>query len=295
MASIPPIPVATEDNLTRYLRDIRRIPFLTPTEEVTFAQQWRDNENEAAAHRLVTSHLRFVVKAANKFRGYGLPLADLISEGNVGLIQAVKRFDPSKGFRLATYAIWWIRAAIQEYILTSWSLVKMNTTAARKKLFFNLHRLKAQIGAYGEGDLGPEEVAQISQILQVPAQDVISMDRRLRGPDNSLNAPVGAENDNERQDWLVDQDESPEQVLLAQDEITYRRGLLTDALATLSDRERRIFLERRLKDEPTTLDDLGHEFNVSRERIRQIEFRAFEKVQHHITKHAQHPALAAAA
>ncbi len=271
--------VAPEGNLSRYLQEIRKFPMLAPEEELELSRRWRDSEDQDAAHKLVTSHLRLVAKIAMGYRGYGLPVGELISEGNVGMMQAVKRFDPDRGFRLATYAMWWIRAAIQEYILHSWSLVKMGTTAAQKKLFFNLRRLKGQMQAIEDGDLQPDQVAKISRMLAVPEQDVVSMNRRLAAPDNSLNAPVRADSEGEWQDWLVDEGESQETVLAEQQEISGRRALLSGALKTLNERERHILIERRLKDNPTTLEDLSQQYNISRERVRQIEVRAFEKLQ----------------
>ena len=271
--------VAPEGNLTRYLQDIRKFPMLTAEEELALSVRFRDTGDMAAAHKMVTSHLRLVAKIAMGYRGYGLPLGELISEGNVGMMQAVKRFDPDRGFRLATYAMWWIRAAIQEYILHSWSLVKMGTTAAQKKLFFNLRRLKGQMQAIDDGDLQPEQVAKIARVLAVPEQDVINMNRRLAAPDNSLNAPVRADSEGEWQDWLVDEGESQETALAERQEMTGRQALLANALKTLNERERHIFIERRLKDNPTTLEDLSQQYAISRERVRQIEVRAFEKVQ----------------
>jgi RNA polymerase sigma-32 factor len=271
--------MAPEGNLSRYLQDIRKFPMLQPEEELELARRWRETEDEQAAHRLVTSHLRLVAKIAMGYRGYGLPVGELISEGNVGMMQAVKRFDPDRGFRLATYAMWWIRAAIQEYILHSWSLVKMGTTAAQKKLFFNLRRLKGQMAALEEGDLQPEQVAKIAHTLQVPEQDVVSMNRRLSAPDNSLNAPVRADSEGEWQDWLVDDSDNQETVLAEAEDMGNRKQLLGDALKTLNERERHILIERRLKDEPTTLEELSQQYNISRERVRQIEVRAFEKLQ----------------
>ena len=273
------INVAPEGNLSRYLQEIRKFPMLTPEEELSLSKRWRDHEDMAAAHKLVTSHLRLVAKIAMGYRGYGLPLGELISEGNVGMMQAVKRFDPERGFRLATYAMWWIRAAIQEYILHSWSLVKMGTTAAQKKLFFNLRRLKGQMQAIDDGDLQPEQVAKIARVLDVPEQDVVSMNRRLSAPDHSLNAPVRADSEGEWQDWLVDDSDSQETEIGEREELTGRKALLTGALATLNERERHILIERRLKDNPTTLEELSQQYNISRERVRQIEVRAFEKVQ----------------
>jgi|UniRef100_UPI0013311CF3 RNA polymerase sigma-32 factor len=271
--------MAPEGNLSRYLQEIRKFPMLAPEEELNLAKRWRDNQDEGAAHKLVTSHLRLVAKIAMGYRGYGLPVGELISEGNVGMMQAVKRFDPDRGFRLATYAMWWIRAAIQEYILHSWSLVKMGTTAAQKKLFFNLRRLKGQMAALEEGDLKPEQVEKIARVLQVPEQDVVSMNRRLASPDNSLNAPIRSDSEGEWQDWLVDDSESQEEELADREDMTNRRDLLNSALSTLNDRERHILIERRLKDEPTTLEELSQQYNISRERVRQIEVRAFEKLQ----------------
>ena len=273
------INVAPEGNLSRYLQEIRKFPMLAPEEELDLSRRWRDSEDTAAAHKLVTSHLRLVAKIAMGYRGYGLPIGELISEGNVGMMQAVKRFDPDRGFRLATYAMWWIRAAIQEYILHSWSLVKMGTTAAQKKLFFNLRRLKGQMQAIEDGDLKPEQVGKIAKALDVPEQDVVSMNRRLAAPDHSLNAPVRADSEGEWQDWLVDEGESQETVLAQHEELTGRRALLGGALRTLNDRERHILIERRLKDNPTTLEELSQQYNISRERVRQIEVRAFEKLQ----------------
>jgi RNA polymerase sigma-32 factor len=278
MASLPIVP--TEGTgLARYLDEIRRFPMLDPGEEYMLAKRWREQEDVDAAHRLVTSHLRLVAKIAMGYRGYGLPMNEIISEGNVGLMQAVKRFDPDRGFRLATYAMWWIRAAIQEYILHSWSLVKLGTTAAQKKLFFNLRRLKSQMQAIEEGDLSPEAVKQIATTLEVTEQDVIDMNRRLEGPDHSLNALLRSESDTEWQDWLVDESASQETVLAEEDELVHRRELLAEAMGVLNDREKHILTERRLKEEPTTLEDLSSHYGISRERVRQIEVRAFEKLQ----------------
>jgi RNA polymerase sigma-32 factor len=271
--------IAPEGNLSRYLQEIRKFPMLTPEEELDLSKRWRDGQDMEAAHKLVTSHLRLVAKIAMGYRGYGLPVGELISEGNLGMMQAVKRFDPDRGFRLATYAMWWIRAAIQEYILHSWSLVKMGTTAAQKKLFFNLRRLKGQMQAIDDGDLQPEQVAKIAHVLDVPEQDVVSMNRRLTAPDHSLNAPVRSDSEGEWQDWLVDDSESQEQVLAESEELSGRRALLTGALSGLNERERHILIERRLKDEPTTLEELSQQYGISRERVRQIEVRAFEKLQ----------------
>ncbi len=279
MASSSVIPIAPEGNLSRYLQEIRKFPMLSPEEELNLAKRWKEHGDERAAHKLVTSHLRLVAKIAMGYRGYGLPVGELISEGNVGMMQAVKRFDPDRGFRLATYAMWWIRAAIQEYILHSWSLVKMGTTAAQKKLFFNLRRLKAQMSALEDGDLQNEQVAKIARVLQVPEQDVVSMNRRLASPDHSLNAPVRADSEGEWQDWLVDDQETQESELSDREDLSNRRMLLGEALKTLNERERHILIERRLKDEPTTLEELSQQYNISRERVRQIEVRAFEKLQ----------------
>ncbi|HYB55554.1 MAG TPA: RNA polymerase sigma factor RpoH [Alphaproteobacteria bacterium] len=268
-----------EGNLSRYLQEIRRFPMLEAGEEYMLAKRWREHNDLEAAQQLVTSHLRLVAKIAMGYRGYGLPLAELISEGNVGLMQAVKRFEPDRGFRLATYAMWWIRAAIQEYILHSWSLVKIGTTAAQKKLFFNLRRIKGQLQAIDEGDLSPEHVKKIATELDVPESDVVQMNRRLASPDHSLNAPVREQGDGEWQDWLEDESESQETRLAEDEEMTNRRRLLDSALKGLNPRERRILVERRLQDEPTTLEDLSKAYGISRERVRQIEVRAFEKLQ----------------
>ncbi|GAN82266.1 RNA polymerase sigma factor RpoH [Acidocella aminolytica] len=266
-------------SLTRYMQEIRRYPMLTQAEEEKLARAWRDNGDQSAAHKLVNSHLRLVAKIAMGYRGYGLPVSELISEGNVGMMQAVRRFDPDRGFRLSTYAMWWIRAAIQEYILHSWSLVKMGTTAAQKKLFFNLRRLKGQMQAIDDGDLHPEQVTKIAKLLDVPEQDVVQMNRRLSSPDNSLNAPIKMDGEGEWQDWLVDDSESQEVEMAEREELTGRKALLANALKTLSERERHILTERRLQDNPTTLEDLSQHYNISRERVRQIEVRAFEKLQ----------------
>ncbi len=271
--------IAPEGNLSRYLQEIRKFPMLSPDEELSLSYKWRDDSDMEAAHKLVTSHLRLVAKIAMGYRGYGLPVGELISEGNIGMMQAVKRFDPDRGFRLATYAMWWIRAAIQEYILHSWSLVKMGTTAAQKQLFFNLRRLKGQMQAIDEGDLRPEQVASIAKTLAVPEQDVVNMNRRLSAPDHSLNAPLRAESEGEWQDWLVDTSDTQEDVLAEHEEMSGRKTLLENALQTLNARERHILTERRLRDDPSTLEALSAEYKVSRERVRQIEVRAFEKVQ----------------
>ena len=265
-------------SLSGYLGEIRTFPMLRPSEEFTLAKDWREKGDRGAAHRLVTSHLRLVAKIAMGYRGYGLPIGEVVSEGNVGLMQAVKRFEPDKGFRLATYAMWWIKAAIQEYILRSWSLVKMGTTANQKKLFFNLRKAKGRISALDEGDLKPDQVAQIAIKLGVPQQEVIDMNRRLSG-DTSLNAPLREEGEGEWQDWLVDNSPSQETVLAREQEGQNRLSALRDALSVLNPRERRIFEARRLSDDPITLEDLSGEFGVSRERVRQIEVRAFEKIQ----------------
>ncbi len=271
--------IAPEGNLSRYLQEIRKFPMLSPDEELSLSYKWRDDSDMEAAHKLVTSHLRLVAKIAMGYRGYGLPVGELISEGNIGMMQAVKRFDPDRGFRLATYAMWWIRAAIQEYILHSWSLVKMGTTAAQKQLFFNLRRLKGQMQAIDDGDLRPEQVASIAKTLAVPEQDVVNMNRRLSAPDHSLNAPLRAESEGEWQDWLVDTSDTQEDVLAEHEEMSGRKTLLENALQTLNARERHILTERRLRDDPSTLEALSAEYKVSRERVRQIEVRAFEKVQ----------------
>jgi RNA polymerase sigma-32 factor len=280
MARAAALPMITaEGGLSHYLDQIRRFPMLEPKEEYMLAKRWREHGDRDAAHRLVTSHLRLVAKIAMGYRGYGLPISEVVSEGNVGLMQAVKRFEPDKGFRLATYAMWWIKASIQEYILRSWSLVKMGTTANQKKLFFNLRKAKSKISALQEGDLRPDQVKLIAQRLGVTEQDVIDMNRRLGG-DASLNAPIRDDGDSgEWQDWLADDSESQETVMAAHEELDNRRQALSSALEVLNDRERRIFEARRLADDPVTLEELAAEFGVSRERVRQIEVRAFEKVQ----------------
>jgi RNA polymerase sigma-32 factor len=280
MASVSTVPsISADGNLSRYLQEIRKFPMLDPDEEFMLAKRWKEHADPDAAQKLVTSHLRLVAKIAMGYRGYGLPLSELISEGNVGMMQAVKRFEPDRGFRLATYAMWWIRAAIQEYILHSWSLVKMGTTAAQKKLFFNLRRLKGQLQAIDEGDLPAETVKQIATQLEVPETEVVQMNRRLASPDHSLNAPLRADSEGEWMDWLVDTEESQETKLGDRQELGLRRDLLQNAMKTLNDRERHILTERRLKDEPVTLEDLSRQYNISRERVRQIEVRAFEKLQ----------------
>ncbi|MBS0268447.1 MAG: RNA polymerase sigma factor RpoH [Proteobacteria bacterium] len=273
--------------LTRYLEEIRKFPMLAPDEEFMLAKRWQEHQDSDAAEKLVTSHLRLVARIAMGYRGYGLPIGEVISEGNVGLMQAVKRFDPDKGFRLATYAMWWIRASIQEYILRSWSLVKMGTTAAQKKLFFNLRRAKSQLQALDDGDLKPEHVKTIATKLGVPEEDVVNMNRRLGG-DASLNAPIRAESESgEWQDWLVDDTPTQEDRLVENEELTRRKSYLSSAMSVLNDRERRVFEARRLSEEPATLEQLSEEFGVSRERIRQIEVRAFEKVQKAVTSTAR--------
>ena len=275
-----------DSGLSRYLTEIRKFPLLTNEEEYMFAKRLKEHGDKQAAHRLVTSHLRLVAKIAMGYRGYGLPVAELIAEGNIGMMQAVKRFEPDRGFRLATYAMWWIRAAMQEYILRSWSLVKIGTTAAQKKLFFNLRRLKGQMQQIDEGDLSPDMVAKIAKKLDVPETDVVNMNRRLAAPDNSLNAPMRIDGEGEWQDWLVDETPSQETRLGESQEMTNRRRLLSAAMEKLTDREKHILTERRLKDEPTTLEDLSQEYNISRERVRQIEVRAFEKLQKNMKQQA---------
>jgi RNA polymerase sigma-32 factor len=284
MAHVASLPIlSAEAGLSRYLDEIRKFPMLQPQEEYMLAKRWREHGDSQAAHRLVTSHLRLVAKIAMGYRGYGLPIGEVVSEGNVGLMQAVKRFEPEKGFRLATYAMWWIKASIQEYILRSWSLVKMGTTANQKKLFFNLRKAKSSISALEDGDLRPDQVAIIATKLGVEKQDVIDMNRRLGG-DASLNAPLREDGDGEWQDWLADDSDSQEAVLAREEETDNRRSALTRALGVLNERERIIFEERRLKDDPITLEELAERFGVSRERVRQIEVRAFEKVQDAVVK-----------
>jgi RNA polymerase sigma-32 factor len=269
-----------EGGLSRYLTEIRKFPMLTKDEEFMLAKAWQEHEDSEAAHKLVTSHLRLVAKIAMGYRGYGLPIGEVISEGNVGLMQAVKKFDPDRGFRLATYAMWWIRASIQEYILRSWSLVKMGTTAAQKKLFFNLRKAKSHISALEEGDMRPDQVSLIATKLGVTNEDVISMNRRLSGPDASLNAPLRSDSESEWQDWLADDAQVSQETEVAEgQEYSLRMGLLEEAMQELTDRERHILTERRLKDEPTTLEELASQYGVSRERVRQIEVRGFEKLQ----------------
>jgi RNA polymerase sigma-32 factor len=278
--------ISNEGGLSRYLQEIRRFPMLTQKEEFTLAKQWTEHGDVEAAHKLVTSHLRLVAKIAMGYRGYGLPVNELISEGNIGMMQAVKRFDPDRGFRLATYAMWWIRAAIQEYILHSWSLVKIGTTAAQKKLFFNLRKIKGQIQQIDDGDLHPETVTEIANRLDVPEHEVVNMNRRLAAPDHSLNAPLKNDGDGEWQDWLEDTTPNQETELAESEELAVRRGMLESAMAGLNEREQYILRQRRLIEEPMTLEELSQIYNISRERIRQIEVRAFEKVQEAIHKQA---------
>ncbi len=272
--------ITPEGSLTRYLQEIRKFPMLKPEEEFMLAKAWTEHEDSDAAHKLVTSHLRLVAKIAMGYRGYGLPIGELISEGNVGMMQAVKRFDPDRGFRLATYAMWWIKASIQEYILRSWSLVKIGTTAAQKKLFFNLRRIKGQIQAIDEGDLHPDDVKEIATRLNVSENDVVQMNRRMAGADHSLNAPMRADAEGEWMDWLEDENAVDQETAFANDEeLNNRRALMADAMKDLNEREQHILTERRLKDSPSTLEDLSKIYNISRERVRQIEVRAFEKLQ----------------
>ncbi|MFM8678102.1 MAG: RNA polymerase sigma factor RpoH [Alphaproteobacteria bacterium] len=270
-----------ERGVSRYLQEIRKFPLLAADEEFMLAKRWREHGDADAAHRLVTSHLRLVAKIAMGYRGYGLPVSELISEGNVGMMQAVKRFDPDKGFRLATYAMWWIRASIQEYILHSWSLVKLGTTAAQKKLFFNLRRAKAQLQVMDDRQFTPEKVRRIAADLGVPEQDVVQMNQRLAAQDHSLNAPLRGDGEGELewQDWLVDETADQEVRLADEQEFGRRKAMMEEALKTLNERERQILVERRLTEDPATLEDLSHRYNVSRERVRQIENRAFEKLQ----------------
>jgi RNA polymerase sigma-32 factor len=272
--------MSPDGGLSRYLTEIRKFPMLARDEEFMLAKAWKEHQDSDAAHKMVTSHLRLVAKIAMGYRGYGLPIGEVISEGNVGLMQAVKKFEPDKGFRLATYAMWWIRASIQEYILRTWSQVKMGTTAAQKKLFFNLRKAKSQIAAFQEGDLRPDQVATIATKLGVLESEVVSMNRRLSGPDASLNAPVRGDSEAEWQDWLADENQVSQETAFAEtEEKTQRMGLLGDAMSLLTERERHIITERRLKDEPTTLETLAAQYGVSRERVRQIEVRAFDKLQ----------------
>ncbi|MEQ8195866.1 MAG: RNA polymerase sigma factor RpoH [Rhodospirillales bacterium] len=274
--------VSPEQNLTRYLQTIRGYPMLEAKEEQNLARRWRDHDDSEAGDKLVTSHLRLVAKIAMGYRGYGLPVAELISEGNIGLMQALNRFDPERGFRFATYAMWWIRAAMQEYILHSWSLVKMGTTASQKKLFFNLRRLKGQMQAFEEGDLSPDHVSNIAMMLQVPEDDVVSMNQRLSQHDHSLNTPLNDDSDGEWQDWLESEEENQEELIGDFQELSHRRRLLNQAMTGLSQRERHILTERRLKEAPRTLEHLSQEYGISRERIRQIEVKAFEKIQKNV-------------
>jgi RNA polymerase sigma-32 factor len=284
-----------EQGLNRYLQEIRRFPMLEPEEEYMLAKRWVEDQDRDAAHRLVTSHLRLAAKIAMGYRGYGLPQAEVISEANVGLMQAVKKFDPEKGFRLATYAMWWIRASIQEYVLRSWSLVKLGTTSGQKKLFFNLRKAKARIGALEEGDLRPENVARIAHDLGVTETEVISMNRRLAGGDASLNATVGMDEGSatQWQDWLEDTDADQAGDYAEREEYESRMAMMTDAMAVLNERERDILTQRRLRDEPVTLEDLSSVYNVSRERIRQIEVRAFDKLQKRMRELAQEQGMLA--
>ena len=284
---------AGEGGLNRYLDEIRKFPMLEPQQEYMLAKRYQEHGDRNAAHQLVTSHLRLVAKIAMGYRGYGLPIGEVVSEGNVGLMQAVKKFDPERGFRLATYAMWWIKASIQEYILRSWSLVKMGTTANQKRLFFNLRRMKGKIQAIEDGDLRPDQVKEIATKLKVSEDEVVSMNRRLSG-DASLNAPIkaGEGESGQWQDWLVDDHDSQEQTLIEQDELETRRAMLARAMGVLNDRERRIFEARRLAEDPVTLEELSGEFDISRERVRQIEVRAFEKVQEAVQKYAAEQARA---
>jgi RNA polymerase sigma-32 factor len=283
-----PVVMNGEGSLQKYMQEIRLFPMLTPEEEYMFGKRYKEHGDKEAAHRLITSHLRLVAKIAMGYRGYGLPIGEVISEGNIGLMQAVKKFEPDKGFRLATYAMWWIKASIQEFVLRSWSLVKMGTTANQKKLFFNLRRMKSKISALEEGDLKPDQVKLIAKTLGVEESDVISMNRRLGG-DTSLNAPLrtDGDGDGEWQDWLVDTSENQEEVLADNEEAGMRNAMLREALTKLDPRERRVIEARKLQDEPATLEDLSQEFNVSRERIRQIEVRAFDKLQKAVRNAAQ--------
>ena len=274
------LPVLSGDaGLSRYLTEIRKFPLLSPEDEYMFAKRWKEHEDPEAARRMVTSHLRLVAKIAMGYRGYGLPVSEIVSEGNVGLMQAVKRFDPDKGFRLATYAMWWIRASIQEYVLRSWSLVKMGTTAAQKKLFFNLRKAKNNIGAIEEGDLTPDHTTKLADQLGVTETEVTEMNRRLSGGDASLNAPLRSESESEWQDWLADDTADQETRMAEREEMGDRHELLVTAMKDLTDRERDILQARRLQDEPATLEELSQKYGVSRERVRQIEVRAFEKLQ----------------
>ena len=295
MAKTTSIALSPEQGLSRYLTEIRKFPMLEKEQEFMLAKRWQQSEDTEAAEQMVTSHLRLVAKIAMGYRGYGLPMAEVISEGNVGLMQAVKKFDPDKGFRLATYAMWWIRAAIQEYILRSWSLVKLGTTAAQKKLFFNLRRIKGEINALESGDLNPDQVREIAERLNVSEKDVLSMNGRMSGSDASLNAPMGQEGDMEWQDWLTDDEPGQAETYANRQEFDSRMTLLQEAMADLSEREQHILQERRLTDEPKTLEELSEVYNVSRERIRQIEVRAFEKIQKAMKRMAKEQGLPAGA
>ncbi|HEY2007935.1 MAG TPA: RNA polymerase sigma factor RpoH [Rhizomicrobium sp.] len=296
MMSSRGLPVLSgEAGLSRYLSEIRKFPLLSPEDEYMFAKRWKEHEDPEAARRLVTSHLRLVAKIAMGYRGYGLPVSEIVSEGNVGLMQAVKRFDPDKGFRLATYAMWWIRASIQEYVLRSWSMVKMGTTAAQKKLFFNLRKAKSNIGAIEEGDLTPAHTATLADQLGVTETEVTEMNRRLSGPDSSLNAPLRSESESEWQDWLADDTVDQETRLAEREEMGDRHELLVNAMKDLTERERDIIEARRLRDEPATLEELSQKYGVSRERVRQIEVRAFEKLQRGMKSAMNHAALPAPA
>lgn len=286
-------PISPEGNLSRYLNEIKKYPILSATEEYTLAKNWRDQGDVDAAHKLVTSHLRLVAKIAMGYRGYGLPMGELIAEGNLGMMHAVKKFEPDKGFRLSTYAMWWIRANIQEYILRSWSLVKIGTTAAQKKLFFSLRRIKGEIEAYGDGDLPPDQVRKIAGRLSVPEGEVVSMNRRMATGDQSLNAPVSHDAElGEWQDWLEDDSDNQEVLLAEHEEYQARKQLMTDAMTKLNDREFGIIQARRLKDKPETLEVLSQRFGISRERVRQIEARAFEKLQYQVKAKAEEMQLA---
>ena len=280
MSNKPSLPaLSNEGSLTHYLQQIKKFPMLTEKQEINLANKWRNEEDTSAAHQLVTSHLRLVAKIAMGYRGYGLPVTDLISEGNIGLMQAVKKYDPDKGFRLATYAMWWIRAAIQEYVLKSWSLVKIGTTAAQKKLFFNLKKLKNQLSDYSDGNLKPHQVKEIAEKLEVSEKEVTEMEGRMSGNDYSLNAVVSAEGEEEWQEWLVDEDADHEIKIAENEEISKRKELLSKAINILNDREKNIIRDRKLSEDPKTLDELSKEYKISRERIRQIEERAFQKLQ----------------
>ncbi|MDA7454771.1 RNA polymerase sigma factor RpoH [Planktomarina temperata] len=294
MANYANLPAPTPDGgLNRYMQDIRKFPMLEPEEEYMLAKVWVERQDSGAAHKLVTSHLRLAAKIAMGYRGYGLPQAEVISEANVGLMQAVKKFDPEKGFRLATYAMWWIRASIQEYVLRSWSLVKMGTTSGQKKLFFNLRKAKSRIGAYDDGDLRPEQVARIATDLGVTETEVQSMNRRMSGGDASLNVMVGSDGESatQWQDWLQDEDADQAGDYERDDEMSVRRDMLAEAMSVLNDREKDIITQRRLHDQPVTLEELSSQYDVSRERIRQIEVRAFEKLQNRMRELAQEKGL----